>query len=155
MTPSRCRAADLVPQPACTTCTLCTCITTPLLGPRLPPVLQHLRSVFAPMMLLPTPSLQAPNSDRSLPPHFHLSHFPQVTGLRPGEFVHVMGDTHVYANHVEPLQEQLNNTPRHLPVRGVIAEWQSNRTGNGQSARAEVSGRRSEAKAGEGGGRAG
>lgn len=40
----------------------------------------------------------------------------QVTGLRPGEFVHVMGDTHVYANHVEPLQEQLNNTPRHLPV---------------------------------------
>lgn len=40
----------------------------------------------------------------------------QVTGLRAGELVHVMGDTHVYANHVEPLREQLKNTPRHFPV---------------------------------------
>ncbi|KXZ51115.1 hypothetical protein GPECTOR_14g96 [Gonium pectorale] len=40
----------------------------------------------------------------------------QVTDLRPGELVHVMGDTHVYANHVEPLKEQLNNTPRLFPV---------------------------------------
>ncbi|GIL72324.1 hypothetical protein Vretimale_3991 [Volvox reticuliferus] len=40
----------------------------------------------------------------------------QVTGLRAGEFVHVMGDTHVYANHVEPLKEQLKNTPRHFPL---------------------------------------
>jgi dihydrofolate reductase/thymidylate synthase len=40
----------------------------------------------------------------------------QVTGLVPGEFVHIMGDTHVYANHVEPLQQQLRNAPRHLPT---------------------------------------
>ncbi|KAG2437962.1 hypothetical protein HXX76_005577 [Chlamydomonas incerta] len=40
----------------------------------------------------------------------------QVTGLRAGELVHVMGDTHVYANHVEPLKEQLKNTPRHFPT---------------------------------------
>merc|ERR1711892_791585 len=31
----------------------------------------------------------------------------QVCGLEPGEFVHVIGDAHVYLNHVEPLQEQL------------------------------------------------
>lgn len=42
----------------------------------------------------------------------------QVVGLKPGEFVHVMGDTHVYANHIEPLQEQLLNSPRHFPVSG-------------------------------------
>ena len=40
----------------------------------------------------------------------------QVCGLRPGEFVHMMGDTHVYANHVGPLKEQLLNEPRHFPV---------------------------------------
>jgi dihydrofolate reductase/thymidylate synthase len=40
----------------------------------------------------------------------------QVCGLRAGEFVHMMGDTHVYANHVAPLREQLGNPPRHLPT---------------------------------------
>jgi len=40
----------------------------------------------------------------------------QVCGLRPGEFVHMMGDTHVYSNHVEPLKEQLKNAPRHFPM---------------------------------------
>lgn len=40
----------------------------------------------------------------------------QVCGLKPGDFVHVMGDAHVYANHVEPLKEQLKNSPRHFPV---------------------------------------
>jgi len=38
-----------------------------------------------------------------------------VCGLRPGDFVHVLGDAHVYANHVEPLKEQLKNVPRHFP----------------------------------------
>ena len=28
-----------------------------------------------------------------------------VSGLRPGEFVHVVGDAHVYVNHIEPLKE--------------------------------------------------
>jgi len=43
----------------------------------------------------------------------------QVCGLKPGDFVHVLGDAHVYANHVEPLKEQLRNAPRHFPVRNI------------------------------------
>jgi dihydrofolate reductase/thymidylate synthase len=38
-----------------------------------------------------------------------------VTGLKPGEFVHVIGDAHVYLNHVEPLQTQLAREPRPFP----------------------------------------
>ncbi|KAH8238920.1 hypothetical protein KR038_006689 [Drosophila bunnanda] len=38
-----------------------------------------------------------------------------VTGLKPGDFVHTMGDTHVYLNHVDPLKEQLQRTPRPFP----------------------------------------
>ena len=41
----------------------------------------------------------------------------QVCDLRPGELVHVLGDAHVYANHVDPLKEQLKNAPRPFPVR--------------------------------------
>eukprot|EP00775_Hariotina_reticulata_P006877 gene6877-7093_t len=39
----------------------------------------------------------------------------QVCHLKPGEFVHVSGDAHVYMNHVEPLKQQLLNVPRHFP----------------------------------------
>lgn len=39
-----------------------------------------------------------------------------VTGLRAGDFVHTTGDTHVYLNHVEPLQEQLVRTPKSFPT---------------------------------------
>lgn len=38
-----------------------------------------------------------------------------VCGLQPGEFIHCMGDTHVYSNHVEALQEQLERKPRPFP----------------------------------------
>jgi len=38
-----------------------------------------------------------------------------VTGLKPGDFVHTLGDAHVYLNHVEPLKEQLGRTPRPFP----------------------------------------
>ncbi|XP_030376812.1 thymidylate synthase [Scaptodrosophila lebanonensis] len=38
-----------------------------------------------------------------------------VTGLKPGDFVHTMGDTHVYLNHVDPLNEQLKRQPRPFP----------------------------------------
>ena len=40
----------------------------------------------------------------------------QVAGLRVGEFVHVIGDAHVYSNHVEPLMEQLGREPRPFPT---------------------------------------
>ena len=39
----------------------------------------------------------------------------QVTGLRPGDFVHTLGDAHLYLNHLEQAREQLARTPRALP----------------------------------------
>ena len=38
-----------------------------------------------------------------------------VTGLQPGEFVHVLGDAHLYDNHTEQAREQLQRTPGPLP----------------------------------------
>lgn len=38
-----------------------------------------------------------------------------VTGLLPGEFVHVLGDAHVYCNHVDALHKQLERSPRPFP----------------------------------------
>ena len=40
----------------------------------------------------------------------------QVCGLQPGEFVHTLGDAHIYSNHFEQVQMQLARTPRELPV---------------------------------------
>jgi thymidylate synthase len=40
----------------------------------------------------------------------------QVCDLRPGEFVWTGGDVHIYANHIEPLRQQLERDPRSLPV---------------------------------------
>ena len=40
----------------------------------------------------------------------------QECGLQPGEFVHTMGDTHLYLNHMDQVQEQLSRTPRKLPT---------------------------------------
>lgn len=40
----------------------------------------------------------------------------QVCGLKPGEFVHVLGDAHVYSNHVEALREQIEREPRAFPT---------------------------------------
>ena len=39
----------------------------------------------------------------------------QVCGLRPGEFVHTLGDAHLYLNHLAQADEQLARTPRPLP----------------------------------------
>ena len=39
----------------------------------------------------------------------------QVCGLEAGEFVHTLGDTHLYLNHFEQVDEQLSRTPRALP----------------------------------------
>lgn len=39
----------------------------------------------------------------------------QVTGLKPGTFVHTLGDAHIYLNHIEQVQLQLTREPRPLP----------------------------------------
>ena len=40
----------------------------------------------------------------------------QVCGLKPGEFVHALGDTHLYLNHLDQAREQLTRETRKLPV---------------------------------------
>lgn len=39
----------------------------------------------------------------------------QVCDLEPGEFIHTLGDAHVYTNHLEQVREQLTREPRPLP----------------------------------------
>lgn len=39
----------------------------------------------------------------------------QVTGLEPGEFIHTLGDAHIYNNHIEQVKLQLTREPRKLP----------------------------------------
>lgn len=39
----------------------------------------------------------------------------QVTNLKPGEFIHTLGDSHIYLNHIEQVKLQLTRTPKKLP----------------------------------------
>ncbi|XP_011870391.1 PREDICTED: thymidylate synthase [Vollenhovia emeryi] len=45
-----------------------------------------------------------------------------VTGLKPGEFVHTMGDCHVYVNHTSALEEQVKREPREFPKLRIVRE---------------------------------
>lgn len=49
----------------------------------------------------------------------------QVCGLKLGEFVHTLGDTHIYHNHFEQVQEQLTRKPFPLPVMKINPEVQN------------------------------
>ena len=46
----------------------------------------------------------------------------QVCGLQPGEFVHTLGDAHIYLNHIEQVELQLSREPRPLPRMDVNPE---------------------------------
>lgn len=48
----------------------------------------------------------------------------QVSGLQVGDFVHTLGDAHLYSNHLEQAREQLSRTPRTLPVMLINAAVQ-------------------------------
>jgi len=46
----------------------------------------------------------------------------QVVGLKPGEFIHTLGDAHLYANHFDQAREQLQRTPKLLPKMWINPE---------------------------------
>ena len=43
----------------------------------------------------------------------------QVTDLKPGDFIHTLGDAHLYSNHLEQARLQLSRPPRALPVMAI------------------------------------
>lgn len=49
----------------------------------------------------------------------------QVAGLKPGEFVHTLGDTHLYLNHLQQVDQQLARTPRPLPTMKINPDIKS------------------------------
>jgi thymidylate synthase len=48
-----------------------------------------------------------------------------VTGYEAGDFVHTIGDAHIYSNHMEQVQLQLSRTPKALPQLNITRDAQS------------------------------
>lgn len=46
----------------------------------------------------------------------------QVCNLKLGDFVHTLGDAHIYSNHMEQVKEQLSRTPKVLPQMQINPE---------------------------------
>ncbi len=46
----------------------------------------------------------------------------QVTGLEAGEFIHTLGDAHIYLNHIEQVKQQLSRKPKPLPFLQINTE---------------------------------
>ena len=59
----------------------------------------------------------------------------QVTGLKPGEFVHTFGDAHLYLNHLEQADLQLSRTPRPLPQMRSIRRCARSSTSSSRTSR--------------------
>jgi thymidylate synthase len=49
----------------------------------------------------------------------------RVVGLEPGEFIHVLGDAHLYNNHLEQAKEQCSRSPQPLPTMAIADRGQS------------------------------
>nr|XP_050868778.1 thymidylate synthase [Vespula vulgaris] len=45
-----------------------------------------------------------------------------ITNLKPGEFIHTMGDCHVYVDHIPALKEQIKRTPKPFPTLKIIGD---------------------------------
>jgi thymidylate synthase len=46
----------------------------------------------------------------------------QITGLKPGDFVHTLGDAHIYLNHIDQVKLQLTREPYKLPRMSINSE---------------------------------
>jgi thymidylate synthase len=46
----------------------------------------------------------------------------KVTGLLPGDFVHTFGDCHIYQNHLDQVQLQLQREPRTMPKMSILRD---------------------------------
>jgi thymidylate synthase len=56
---------------------------------------------------------------------FLLKMMAQASGLQPGEFIHTLGDAHIYLNHMEQVKLQISRDPRSLPTASLNPEIKS------------------------------
>ncbi|MFP4698657.1 MAG: thymidylate synthase, partial [Eubacteriales bacterium] len=46
----------------------------------------------------------------------------KITGLKPKEFIHTIGDAHIYENHIEQVDKQLKRKPKKLPQMTILGD---------------------------------